>query len=178
MCVFCLQVSSAVGGGGNNVLWSVSMKYCVCCLLWGGWGGNNVFIVCVHEVHNLRMTSHSHLYVDMCYSAMSHLYFNTCYATMWGGFGWGGVGWAKNVLALVYLLHIFFACAIHLGWVWVVGWVGQITSLLLRTCYKLTKLPATLRYHLIDAIGHKNFFRLRATLCCFLLYFLNNFQLR
>ena len=78
------------GGGGNNVLWSVSMKYCVCCLLWGGWGGNNVFIVCVHEVHNLRMTSHSHLYVDMCYSAMSHLYFNTCYATMWGGFGWGG----------------------------------------------------------------------------------------
>ena len=90
----------------------------------------------------------------------------------------GGVGWAKNVLALVYLLHIFFACATHLGWVWVVGWVGQITSLLLRTCYKLTKLPATLRYHLIDAIGHKNFCRLRATLCCFLLYFLNNFQLR
>ena len=72
------------------VLLSVSMKYCVCCLLWGGWGGNNVFVVCGHEIRSLRITSHSHLCVDMCCFATSHLYFNTCYVTMWGGFGWGG----------------------------------------------------------------------------------------
>ena len=63
----------------------------------------------------------------------------------------GWVGWANNVPALVYLLYFFFACVIHLGWVWVVGWVGLITCLLLHTYYNLIQLPAMLTYHLVDA---------------------------
>ena len=51
-------------------------------------------------------------------------------------------------------LHFFSAYIIHLGWVWV-GGVGLITSLLLRTYFIFTQLPATLRYHLVDATSQE-----------------------
>ena len=35
------------------------------------------------------------------------------------------------------------------------GWVGLITSLLLRTYFILIQLPATLRYHLVDATSQE-----------------------
>ena len=35
------------------------------------------------------------------------------------------------------------------------GWVGLITSLLLRTCFIFIQLPATLIYHLVDATSQK-----------------------
>ena len=48
----CLVSRSLLGCGGvNNVLLSVSMKYCASCLLWGGGGGGQKRrIVRVHEV--------------------------------------------------------------------------------------------------------------------------------
>ena len=73
--------------------------------------------------------------------------------------------------------YIFFsAYIIHLGgFGWGVGWAN--TSLLLRTYFIFIQLLATSRYHLVDAMSQE-LLRLHGTLCCFLLCFLHNFQLR
>ena len=57
---------------------------------------------------------------------------------------------------VAYLLYFAFAYIIlHLGWVCLGGLVRLITSLLLRTYYIFLQLPATLRYHWIDATSQE-----------------------
>ena len=61
------------GGGVNNVLLYVSMKYCASCLLWGGGGrgGNNV-LLSVSMKYSVFAVSYCLLHVGICYGIPSH----------------------------------------------------------------------------------------------------------
>ena len=64
----------------------------------------------------------------------------------------GRVGWALITFLLWCTYYIFSLPALYTwGGGSTVEWVGLITSLLLHTDYNLIQLPATLRYHLVDA---------------------------
>ena len=79
----CLVSRSLLGWGGvNNVLLSVSMKYCASCLLWSGGGGGNNVLLSVSMKYSVLVVScgvvggatpsYCLLHVGICYVIPSH----------------------------------------------------------------------------------------------------------